>query len=166
MMRNPAVTPGYHRLPEKSAAVLRDGWYYSGDVMRRDENGFYFFVGRADDMFVCLGENIYPGEVEKLLESHPAVRQTCVVPLDDEERGQIPVAFVVLQQGQSTSQDALKQHALTHGPAYQHPRRIAFVNELPWAATNKVDRQQLRQLALTLEQQQRWDDALAEPLHS
>ncbi|PIJ48503.1 AMP-dependent synthetase [Erwinia sp. OLTSP20] len=166
MMRNPAVTPGYHRLPEKSAAVLRDGWYYSGDVMRRDENGFYFFVGRADDMFVCSGENIYPGEVEKLLESHPAVRQTCVVPLDDEERGQIPVAFVVLQQGQSTSQDALKQHALTHGPAYQHPRRIAFVNELPWAATNKVDRQQLRQLALTLEQQQRWDDALAEPLHS
>ncbi|MBL7634346.1 class I adenylate-forming enzyme family protein [Atlantibacter hermannii] len=157
MMRNPAVTPGYHRLPEKSAQVLQDGWYYSGDVMRRDENGFYFFIGRADDMFVCSGENIYPGEVEKLLESHPAVRQASVVPLPDEERSQVPVAFVVLQEGESVTREALKQHTLAHGPAYQHPRRIAFLAELPWAATNKVDRQSLRQLASTLEQEQRWE---------
>ena len=157
MMRNPAVTPGYHRLPEKSAQVLQDGWYYSGDVMRRDENGFYFFIGRADDMFVCSGENIYPGEVEKLLESHPAVRQASVVPLPDEERSQVPVAFVVLQEGESVTREALKQHTLAHGPAYQHPRRIAFLAELPWAATNKVDRQSLRLLASTLEQEQRWE---------
>ncbi|WP_312979573.1 class I adenylate-forming enzyme family protein [Atlantibacter sp.] len=157
MMRNPAVTPGYHRLPEKSAQVLQDGWYYSGDVMRRDENGFYFFIGRADDMFVCSGENIYPGEVEKLLESHPAVRQASVVPLPDEERSQVPVAFVVLQEGENVTREALKQHTLAHGPAYQHPRRIAFLPELPWAATNKVDRQSLRQLASTLEQEQRWE---------
>lgn len=165
MMRNPAVTPGYHRLAEKSAEVLQDGWYYSGDVMRRDENGFYFFVGRADDMFVCSGENIYPGEVEKILESHPSVRQACVVPLPDEERSQVPVAFVVLQQGQSVTREALKQHALAQGPAYQHPRRIAFIAELPWAATNKVDRLSLRQLALTLEQQQRWEAPMPEAQH-
>jgi len=157
MMRNPAVTPGYHRLPEKSAQVLQDGWYYSGDVMRRDENGFYFFIGRADDMFVCSGENIYPGEVEKLLESHPAVRQASVVPLPDEERSQVPVAFVVLQEGESVTREALKQHTLAHGPAYQHPRRIAFLAELPWAATNKVDRQSLRQLASALEQEEGWE---------
>lgn len=157
MMRNPAVTPGYHRLPEKSAQVLQEGWYYSGDVMRRDDNGFYYFIGRADDMFVCSGENIYPGEVEKLLESHPAVRQASVVPLPDEERSQVPVAFVVLQEGESVSREALKQHTLAHGPAYQHPRRIAFLAELPWAATNKVDRQSLRTLATTLEQEQRWE---------
>ena len=161
MMRNPAVTPGYHQMPEKSAEVFQDGWYYSGDVMRRDENGFYFFVGRADDMFVCSGENIYPGEVEKILESHPAVRQASVVPLPDEERSQVPVAFVVLQDGQNITREALKKHALTHGPAYQHPRRIAFITELPWAATNKVDRQSLLQLALTLEAQQHWDIAQA-----
>ena len=71
LMKNPAVLSGYHNLPEKSAQVLRDGWYYSGDVMRRDAQGFYYFVGRADDMFVCGGENIYPVEVEKLLELHP-----------------------------------------------------------------------------------------------
>ncbi|WP_454731949.1 MULTISPECIES: class I adenylate-forming enzyme family protein [Cupriavidus] len=163
VMRNPAVMHGYHRLPEKSASVLADGWYYSGDVMRRDENGFFHFVGRADDMFVCAGENIYPVEVEKLLESHPAVRQASVVPLPDEERAAVPVAFVVLQPGSDLTVAALKQHALRHGPAYQHPRRIEFLAELPWAGTNKVDRHALLARASALEATQGWsaDAAIA-----
>ncbi|WP_447577744.1 class I adenylate-forming enzyme family protein [Achromobacter kerstersii] len=156
LMKNPAVLSGYHNLPEKSAQVLQDGWYYSGDVMRRDADGFYYFVGRADDMFVCGGENIYPVEVEKLLESHPDVRQSCVVPLADEERGHIPVAFVVRRDGSGLDADALKRHALANGPAYQHPRRIRFVDELPWAGTNKVDRNALLLQARALEAQQAW----------
>ncbi|WP_321935964.1 class I adenylate-forming enzyme family protein [Paraburkholderia sp. J8-2] len=156
LMRNPAVMHGYHRLPEKTAQVLDDGWYNSGDVMRRDANGFFYFVGRADDMFVCAGENIYPVEVEKLLESHPEVRQASVVPLPDEERAAVPVAFVVRQPGSALSADALKQHALANGPAYQHPRRIAFVAELPWAGTNKVDRHALLQRARELEAAGGW----------
>lgn len=163
-MRNPGVTPGYHRLPEKSAQVLQDGWYYSGDVMRRDAQGFYWFVGRADDMFVTSGENIYPVEVEKTLEAHPLVRQACVVPLPDEERSQVPVAFVVLQPGEQLSAEALKAFALEKAPAYQYPRRIAFVSELPWAGTNKVDRNQLITYARELEQHNRWhtpEDAIS-----
>ena len=156
LMSNPAVLSGYHNLPEKSAQVLQDGWYYSGDVMRRDADGFYYFVGRADDMFVCGGENIYPVEVEKLLELHPDVRQSCVVPLADEERGQIPVAFVVRRDGSALDADGLKQHALANGPAYQHPRRIRFVSELPWAGTNKVDRNALLLQARQLEAHQAW----------
>ncbi|QGZ65462.1 class I adenylate-forming enzyme family protein [Paraburkholderia acidisoli] len=156
LMRNPAVMHGYHRLPEKSAQVLNDGWYDSGDVMRRDENGFFYFVGRADDMFVCAGENIYPVEVEKLLESHPDVRQASVVPLPDEERAAVPVAFVVRQPGSTLSVHALKQHALAQGPAYQHPRRVAFVADLPWAGTNKVDRHALLQRARELEAANGW----------
>ncbi|WP_053142243.1 class I adenylate-forming enzyme family protein [Erwinia billingiae] len=161
-MRNPAVTPGYHRLPEKSAQVLSQGWYDSGDVMRRDEQGFYYFVGRADDMFVTSGENIYPVEVEKTLEAHPLVRQACVVPLPDEERSQVPVAFVVLQPGRLLSAEDLKAWTLSQAPAYQHPRRIAFLNELPWAGTNKVDRNQLIQQAQLLEQQNGWETSLNE----
>lgn len=161
-MRNPAVTPGYHRLPQKSAEVLDDGWYYSGDVMQRDEQGFYYFVGRADDMFVCSGENIYPVEVEKTLEAHPLVRQACVVPLPDEERSQVPVAFVVLRPDSQLSEEELKQHALANAPAYQHPRRIAFVTELPWAGTNKVDRNDLIRQARELEQTNGWRNPLAE----
>ncbi|PTN50891.1 AMP-dependent synthetase, partial [Achromobacter xylosoxidans] len=156
LMKNPAVLAGYHNLPEKSAQVLKDGWYYSGDVLRRDADGFYYFVGRADDMFVCSGENIYPVEVEKLLESHPDVRQSCVVPLADEERGHIPVAFVVRRDDSRLHADALKRHALEHGPAYQHPRRIRFVDELPWAGTNKIDRNALLLAARELEAQHAW----------
>ncbi|OZI30192.1 AMP-dependent synthetase [Bordetella genomosp. 10] len=157
LMRNPAVLSGYHNLPEKSAQVLKDGWYDSGDVMRRDENGFFYFVGRADDMFVCSGENIYPVEVEKLLERHPDVSQASVVPLPDEERAHVPVAFVVRRAGSELDADALKRFALAHGPAYQHPRRFHFLPELPWAGTNKVDRNALARLARELEATQAWN---------
>jgi long-chain acyl-CoA synthetase len=156
VMRNPAVMRGYLNLADKTAMVLADGWYYSGDVMRRDGDGFYYFVGRADDMFVCSGENIYPGEVEKLLERHPQVQQAVVVPLADEERSQVPVAFVVSRGSQPISVEELKRFAIANGPAYQHPRRIEFLAELPWAGTNKIDRNALAQRARQLEAAQAW----------
>ena len=155
-MRNPAVLAGYHNLPERSAKVLHDGWYNSGDVMRRDANGFYYFVGRADDMFVCAGENIYPSEVEKLLESHPAIQQAAVVPLPDEERSHVPVAFLVLRAGATLTAEAVKRYALEHGPAYQHPRRVQFLADLPWAGTNKVDRNALIRDARQIEADGGW----------
>ncbi len=156
LMRNPAVMPGYLNLPVQSAKVLEDGWYRSGDVFRRDENGFYFFVGRADDMFVCSGENIYPGEVEKLLERHPQIQQAAVVPLPDEERGQVPVAFIVRKPDGAITVDEIKRFAIDNGPAYQHPRRIAFVTDLPWAGTNKIDRKALIKQAAEFEANQQW----------
>ena len=156
VMRNPTVMPGYLNLPDKTRQVLKDGWYYSGDVMRRDADGFYYFVGRADDMFVCAGENIYPGEVEKVLERHPGVQQAVVLPLPDEERSHVPVAFVVLRPGASVSAAELRRHALDNGPAYQHPRRIAFIAEMPWAGTNKIDRAQLARRAAELERAGGW----------
>jgi len=156
VVRNPSVMRGYHKLPAQTAKVLKDGWYTAGDVMRRDADGFYFFVGRADDMFVCSGENIYPGEVEKLLERHPQVREACVLPLPDDERGQVPVAFIVPQPGAELSYAEIKRHALEHGPAYQHPRRVAFVPQLPWAGTNKIDRAALLASARDKETSAAW----------
>ena len=156
LMRNPALMVGYHNLPEQTAKVMRDGWYYSGDVLRRDENGFYYFVGRADDMFVCSGENIYPGEVEKMLERHPQVQQAAVVPLPDVERSQVPVAFIVVRPDQHPSSDEIRKFALDNGPAYQHPRRVEFVSDLPWAGTNKVDRKVLIARARQLEAMGGW----------
>jgi long-chain acyl-CoA synthetase len=156
LMRNPAVMSGYHNLPHQTSKALVDGWYSTGDLMRRDENGFYYFVGRADDMFVCSGENIYPAEVEKMLERHPLVQQAAVVPLPDEERGQIPVAFIVSKTDTPVGADAIRQFALAIGPAYQHPRRIAFIEELPWAGTNKIDRRALIERARALEAERGW----------
>ena len=111
--------------------------------MRRDADGFYFFVGRADDMFVCSGENIYPGEVEGMLERHPAVHQASVVPVADDERGQVPVAFVVLRPGAAASEAELKSFALANATPVQHPRRVWFKTELPLTGTNKIDRRAL-----------------------
>ncbi|WP_407180519.1 class I adenylate-forming enzyme family protein [Bradyrhizobium sp. STM 3562] len=156
LMRNPALMDHYHNLPQQTAKAIVDGWYYSGDVMRRDENGFYYFVGRADDMFVCSGENIYPGEVEKLLERHPQVQQAAVVPLADEERSQVPVAFIVPRTGARPSVEEIRKFAIANGPAYQHPRRVEFVSELPWAGTNKIDRKSLIERARQLEAAQGW----------
>jgi long-chain acyl-CoA synthetase len=147
-IRTPANMTGYLNLPEKSREVLtKDGWYISGDVFRRDEAGAYHFVGRADDMFVCGGENIYPGEVEHLLERHPEIQQACVVPVPDEIKGEKPFAFVVLRAGATIDEDGVKQYALANAPAYQHPRRVVVMSELPLAGTNKIDRKLLAQRA-------------------
>src|SRR4029450_9728048 len=96
-----------------------------------------------DDMFVCGGENIYPGEVEKMLETHPAIEQACVIPIDDDIKGQKPVAFVVLRPGAALTDDDIKRYALAHAPAYQHPRFVWCIDALPLSSTNKVDRQHL-----------------------
>ena len=142
-LRTRLLMPGYLNLPEATARRVEDGWYNTSDGMRRDADGFFFFVGRDDDMFVCGGENIYPNEVEKMLERHPAVAQCAVVPLADEIKGQLPVAYIVPRAGTSPSVDEIKQYALAHAPAYQHPRFVAFVDQLPLAGTNKVDRRAL-----------------------
>jgi len=149
-VRCPAVMEGYANLPETTARVLRDGWYWTGDVARRDRDGCYFFVGRADDMFVCSGENIYPGEVEALLERHPAVHQASVVPVADEERGHIQVAFIVPRAGLEASEAELKQFALANAPPVQHPRRVFFEPELPLTGTSKIDRRALAEEAAGL----------------
>jgi long-chain acyl-CoA synthetase len=146
-MKSPAMMNGYHNRPDIASPITRDGFYITGDVFRRDENGFHFFVGRTDDMFVSGGENIFPGEVEKMLETHPDVVQACVVPVDDDVKGTKPVAFVVKRAGSSLDENSLKAYALANAPAYQHPRSIWFVDSLPLASTNKLDRNGLRALA-------------------
>ena len=145
IVRNPGVLLAYHNLPEETAKRIRDGWYHTGDICRRDADGFYYFVGRTDDMFVCGGENIFPIEVEQLLERHPGVHQAYVMPFDHEMKGQVPYAFVVRRAGADATEEDLKQFALKNGPTYQHPRRVFFLEQLPLAGTNKIDQKQLRQ---------------------
>ena len=150
-MKSPAVLLGYHKGDARNPPLKRpftaDGYYITGDVFRRDENGFYYFVGRSDDMFVSGGENLYPGQIEKLLETHPGVQQAAVVPVEDDIKGQKPAAFVIKRAGASVTAEELKQHALANGPAYQHPRWIWFVDALPLATTNKIDRNELIKMA-------------------
>jgi acyl-CoA synthetase (AMP-forming)/AMP-acid ligase II len=147
ILKNPGILLAYHNLPDETAARIRDGWFHTGDICRRDGEGFYYFVGRTDDMFVCGGENIFPIEVESLLERHPAVHQAVVLPFDHELKGQVPYAFVVLRAGHAATDDEIKAYALANGPAYRHPRRVFFLERMPLAGTNKIDLPLLRRLA-------------------
>ena len=116
-------------------------------MFRRDPDGFFYFVGRTDDMFVSGGENIYPTDVERMLERHPDIAQAAVVPIDDEIKGQKPVAFIVAEPGRNPSEAEVKRFALANAPAYQHPRFVWQVDKLPLASTNKIDRGALRRMA-------------------
>jgi acyl-CoA synthetase (AMP-forming)/AMP-acid ligase II len=146
-MKCPALMLGYHNRPDVKPPITPDGFYITGDVFRRDTDGFHYFVGRTDDMFVSGGENIYPADVERMLERHPDISQAIVVPIDDDIKGQKPVAFVIRKAGHTVDAESVKQFALANAPAYQHPRFVWFVDELPLASTNKVDRGALHEMA-------------------
>ncbi len=156
--RSPANAAGYYRQPEATAErFTADGWLLTGDLVRRDEQGYIYFCGRRDDMINCGGENLYPKEVETLLLAHPAVADACVVPAPHATKGEAPVAWVVLREGaaavaetETKTEMELREFCLARGPAYAHPRRVFFVERLPVTGTNKVDRRALRQETLRL----------------
>jgi long-chain acyl-CoA synthetase len=144
VVRNPGVAIGYYNLPELSKERFSDGWFRTGDIMRQDAEGWFYFIGRVDDMFVSGGENIYPGEVETLLESHPEVVQAVILPFPHTTKGEVPYAFVVKEAGSDLSEKDLKTFTIDNGPAYAHPRKVIFLPDLPLTGTNKIDRSALR----------------------
>jgi long-chain acyl-CoA synthetase len=145
--RNPGLAKGYWKLPDVTAERFRDGWLYTGDLMRRDEDGFYYFVGRKDDMINVSGENVYPKEVVDILLRHPNIRDAYVVSVPDPVKGAIPVAFVVQSTAGQTSAEEIRQFYLKHGAPYAYPRRIYFLDAMPLAGTGKVSRAELTRLA-------------------
>ncbi|MDZ7730833.1 MAG: AMP-binding protein [Natrialbaceae archaeon] len=152
------VFEGYHNLPEVTDEVKdEDGWFYTEDIARIDEDGYIWMVDRADDMILTGGNNVYPAEVEDALYEHPAVAEAAVVAADHAVKGQAPVGFVVLEEGEDISEADLREFTLDHVASYAHPRRIFFVDELPRSATQKVQRYKLEEEAA---------ERLDEPLES
>jgi long-chain acyl-CoA synthetase len=145
-VRNPGVTPGYWRLPEVNRQRLRDGWLSTGDIFSKDQEGFFYFRGRTDDMFNSGGENVYPLEIENMLLRNSAVAEASVVPVAHRIKGEVPVAMVVKAKGREITEEELKQFCLSIGPAYAHPRRIVFVDELPLNGPGKIDRKIVQRL--------------------
>jgi long-chain acyl-CoA synthetase len=147
-IRGDSVFGGYHGRPEKTEAVFDDeGWFYTGDIARVDEDGYFWIVDRADDMILSGGNNIYPAEVEDALYEHPDVAEAAVVAAPHEVKGEAPVAFVVLEEGADATEEDLRTFSLEHVASYAHPRRVFFVEELPRSATQKVQRFKLAQEA-------------------
>jgi acyl-CoA synthetase (AMP-forming)/AMP-acid ligase II len=149
VMRGPQFMQGYWKEPEATAAVLRDGWYWSGDIVTRDSEGFYRVVDRRKEMIKYKGFPVAPAEVEAVLLEHPAVRECGVVGRPDAAAGEIPVAFVALRDGFVTCKKmeeelcAFVADRLTH---YKQPREVHFVDVVPKTASGKILRRELRQL--------------------
>jgi acyl-CoA synthetase (AMP-forming)/AMP-acid ligase II len=149
LVRNPGVAVGYYKLPELTAERIQDGWLATGDLMRRDEDNYFYFVGRKDDMMNVGGENVYPKEVEAVLLTHPGVKDVAVVAAPHPAKGEAPVAFVVPRDGATLTEEEIKSFFIARGPAYAHPRRVYFHEALPLASTGKLDRAALEQIART-----------------
>jgi len=149
VMRGPQFMLGYWKEPQATAAALRDGWFWSGDVVTRDADDFFFVVDRRKEMIKYKGFAVAPAEVESVLLEHPAVRDCGVVGRSDAAAGEIPVAFVVLRDG-SIASEKMKEELcgfvadrLTH---YKQPRAIRFVDTIPKTASGKILRRELKQL--------------------
>jgi long-chain acyl-CoA synthetase len=140
LIRCPYVCLGYHNEPEITRAKLTDGWLHTGDIFRKDKDGFFFFRARVDDMFSCGGENIYPKEVENLLFAHSEVVNAVVAPISHPVKGFVPAAMVIVREGSSVTAEDLKSYCLDKGPAYSHPRFIDIVAALPLNGAGKIDR--------------------------
>jgi acetyl-CoA synthetase len=145
---HPGMMREYWRKPEQTAEVFRGGWYWSGDVLTRDADGFLLFKGRNDDVIKASGYRISPFEVESCLVSHSAVLEAAAVASPDPVRGQVVKAFVVLRLGTRATEELrgrIQEFAREQMAPYKYPRRIEFVETLPKTASGKIKRRELRE---------------------
>lgn len=142
-IRGHNIMKGYLNRPEATAEVMRDGWFRTGDLARRDGDGFYYIVDRSKDMIIRGGYNVYPREVEEVLMTHPAISLAAVVGVPHESHGEEIKAFVILNPGASLTEDELVAWSKEQMASYKYPRIVAFVDSLPMTATGKILKREL-----------------------
>ncbi|MDI6873034.1 MAG: AMP-binding protein [Actinomycetota bacterium] len=143
-VRGPNVMKGYFKEPAETERALRGGWLHTGDIGYLDEDGYLYIVERKKDLIITGGFNLYPSEVEQVLERHPAVREAAVVGEPDPVRGEVVHAFVVLEPDRGASEGELIEFARKHLVYYKVPHRITFLPELPRTILGKPSRKELR----------------------
>ncbi|WP_244509493.1 long-chain-fatty-acid--CoA ligase [Nocardioides lianchengensis] len=137
------IMKGYHGRPEATDEVLRDGWFRSGDLGRRDEDGWYYIVDRSKDMIIRGGFNVYPREIEEVLLTHPDVSLAAVVGVPHDSHGEEIKAYVILNDGASVSPEELVAWGKEQMAAYKYPRQVEVVDSLPMTATGKILKREL-----------------------
>lgn len=140
------VMKGYYKNPEATAKTIENGWLHSGDIAVKDEDGFYFIVDRTKDMIIRGGLNVYPREVEEVMMKHPAVSMAAVIGVPDAEKGEEIKAFIVLNEGQTTTEEELSEYTKGNIAAYKYPRIIEITDTLPTSATGKILKKELRKM--------------------
>ena len=145
VLKGPSRSSGYWNNPEAYAAVLdADGWFHTGDIVRYDEEWYFYVVDRKKDMFISGGENVYPPEIEAVLYRHPAVHMCAVVGVSDLRWGEVGKAFVVLKPGMAATAEEILGHMAAHLARYKVPKSVDFRSELPLSGMGKILRRELR----------------------
>lgn len=144
VLRNQGVFKGYWRKPEATAKTLRDGWVYTGDMGKIDEEGYLTFIGRFKEMIKVSGYSVFPEEVETILIKHPAVAQAAVIGVPDAEKGEVVRAFIVKKPGQEVEAAALVAWCRENMASYKAPREVRFIAQLPATGAGKVLRRMLK----------------------
>ena len=144
-VRGPQIMRDYRNQPEETRRTLRDGWVHTGDIGYVDDEGFLFLVDRKKDMVIVGGYNVYPREVDEVLFNHPKIREAATVGKRDERLGEVLVAFVVLQQDASMTEDEFFAYCKNEMVKYKRPVKVYFVDALPKTGTNKINRRALRE---------------------
>ncbi len=144
IVRGPNVSTGYWMRPEETKKTVRNGWFHTGDMGRRDDDGFLYIVGRKVEMIISSGENIYPAEVERAIEALPAVREAAAVGMPDNRRGEVVAAFVLLHEGQTLSESDVIHGLQGRIAQYKMPRKIIFVDQFPRNTAGKILKRELK----------------------
>jgi long-chain acyl-CoA synthetase len=142
--RGPNIMQGYYRMPEETAKVFDDeGYFRTGDMGRLDDDGHLYITGRIKEMLIIGGENVFPREIEEVLNAHPSVHASAVIGIQDPSRGELPLAFVELEDDADFDETALRSHCRERLAQYKVPREIRLMDELPRNPTGKIMRREL-----------------------
>ena len=132
------IMKGYWQRDEATAEAIKDGWFYSGDMGKIDDDGYFFIVDRKKELIIRGGYNVYPREIEEVLYEHPAVQEAAVIGVEDEKMGEEVGAAVVLKKGENVSESDLRSFVKDQVASYKYPRKIWFTDDLPKGPTGKI----------------------------
>jgi len=145
VVKGPQIMKGYWKMAEETANVLRNGWLYTGDVGKMDENGYFYIIDRKKELIKYKGYSIYPKELEELLHKNPSIKSCAVVGKPDNVRGEIPKAYIVLKKGITITREAIMDFVNEKLAHYKKIREVEFRNKLPTTFMGKIDRRKLRE---------------------
>lgn len=151
LLRGPHSFSGYWNNPQATQDTIEpDGWVHTGDLVRQDQDGFYYIAGRKKMLIISGGENIFPSEIERVLDNNEAVDEAAVVGIPDKKWGEVPIAFIVLKKHATATEDGLKEFMRGKLGRYKVPKKIVFLDELPLTSAGKIDKRKLEDQARNL----------------
>lgn len=142
--RGPQIISEYWNNPEETANAVRDGWFYTGDIVRMDEDGFVFIVDRKKDMILCSGFNVYPRDIDEVMYAHPKVLEACTVGVPDPKRGETVKVYVVVKPGETLTAEEIIAHCRSQLAPYKVPTLVEFIDAIPRTSVGKPDRKALQ----------------------